>query len=96
MTGAVVEVNSSGVEGPANNPNIKFRSFLCSGLNHGLLHEWNDNDSTLSPWMVCVTDYTCHMIIIAANYNIKHWLPMLNNIVVSPEELSAPRSSSEP
>lgn len=40
MTGAVVEVNSSGVEGPANNPNIKFRSFVCSGLNHGLLHEW--------------------------------------------------------
>ena len=40
MTAAVVEVNSTGVEGPANNPNIKFRSFVCSGLNHGLLHDW--------------------------------------------------------
>ena len=40
MTDAVVEVNSTGVEGPANNPNIKFRSFVCSGLNNGLLHEW--------------------------------------------------------
>jgi hypothetical protein len=40
MTAAVVEINSSGVEGPANNPNIKFRSFVCSGLNNGLLHEW--------------------------------------------------------
>ena len=24
----------------ANNPNIKFRSFVCSGLNNRLLHEW--------------------------------------------------------
>lgn len=26
--------------GMANNPNIKFRSFICQGLNDGLLHEW--------------------------------------------------------
>ena len=24
----------------ANNPNIKFRSFVCCGLNHRQLHEW--------------------------------------------------------
>jgi hypothetical protein len=24
----------------ANNPNIKFRSFVCQGLNDRLLHEW--------------------------------------------------------
>ena len=24
----------------ANNPTIKFHSFLCFGLNHRLLHEW--------------------------------------------------------
>ena len=35
---AVEEVNSH--EGMANNPNIKFRSFVCCGLNNGLLHEW--------------------------------------------------------
>ena len=34
----VVRVNSH--EGMANNPNIKFRSFVCCGLNHRLLHEW--------------------------------------------------------
>jgi myosin-6 len=34
----VVKVNSH--EGMANNPNIKFRSFVCCGLNHRLLHEW--------------------------------------------------------
>ena len=39
-TPQVVEVNSTGVEGPANNPNIKFRSFVCCGLNHAMLHEW--------------------------------------------------------
>ena len=38
LTSAVVDVNSH--EGMANNPNIKFRSFVCCGLNHGLLHEW--------------------------------------------------------
>ena len=38
LLGAVVEVNSH--EGMANNPNIKFRSFVCCGLNHRLLHEW--------------------------------------------------------
>jgi len=35
---AVEEVNSH--EGMANNPNIKFRSFVCCGLNHRALHEW--------------------------------------------------------
>jgi len=35
---AVADVNSH--EGMANNPNIKFRSFVCCGLNHQLLHEW--------------------------------------------------------
>lgn len=35
---AVEEVNSH--EGMANNPNIKFRSFVCCGLNHRQLHEW--------------------------------------------------------
>jgi hypothetical protein len=34
----VGEVNSH--EGMANNPNIKFRSFVCCGLNHRMLHEW--------------------------------------------------------
>ena len=34
----MVEVNSH--DGMANNPNIKFRSFVCCGLNHKLLHEW--------------------------------------------------------
>lgn len=24
----------------ANNPNIKFRSFVCCGLNNRALHEW--------------------------------------------------------
>ena len=38
LTSAVVDVNSH--EGMANNPNIKFRSFVCCGLNSGLLHEW--------------------------------------------------------
>ena len=38
LTAAVVEVNSH--EGMANNPNIKFRSFVCCGLNNRLLHEW--------------------------------------------------------
>ena len=38
LLAAVVEVNSH--EGMANNPNIKFRSFVCCGLNHRLLHEW--------------------------------------------------------
>ena len=38
LTSAVVEVNSH--EGMANNPNIKFRSFVCCGLNHRMLHEW--------------------------------------------------------
>lgn len=27
-------------EGMANNPNIKFRSFVCQGLNDRLLHGW--------------------------------------------------------
>lgn len=35
---AVVDVNSH--EAMANNPNIKFRSFVCSGLNSRELHEW--------------------------------------------------------
>ena len=35
---AVVDVNSH--EGMANNPSIKFRSFVCCGLNHRMLHEW--------------------------------------------------------
>ena len=35
---AVADVNSH--EGMANNPNIKFRSFVCKGLNHRMLHEW--------------------------------------------------------
>jgi hypothetical protein len=34
----VGEVNSH--EGMANNPNIKFRSFVSCGLNHRMLHEW--------------------------------------------------------
>jgi len=34
----VVKINSHA--GMANNPNIKFRSFVCCGLNHRLLHEW--------------------------------------------------------
>ena len=38
LTAAVEEVNSH--EGMQNNPNIKFRSFVCCGLNNGLLHEW--------------------------------------------------------
>ena len=38
LLAAVVEVNSH--DGMANNPNIKFRSFVCSGLNNRLLHEW--------------------------------------------------------
>ena len=38
LLAAVVDVNSH--EGMANNPNIKFRSFVCCGLNHRLLHEW--------------------------------------------------------
>jgi len=38
LLAAVEEVNSH--EGMANNPNIKFRSFVCSGLNHQQLHEW--------------------------------------------------------
>ena len=40
LASAVNEVNSFSGEGPANNPNIKFRSFVCCGLNNGLLHEW--------------------------------------------------------
>jgi len=41
LTDAVVQVNSlSSGDGPVNNPNIKFRSFVCSGLNNGLIHEW--------------------------------------------------------
>jgi myosin heavy subunit len=38
LTNAVIEVNSH--EGMANNPNIKFRSFVCCGLNTQRLHEW--------------------------------------------------------
>ena len=38
LTGAVVDVNKH--DGMANNPNIKFRSFVCCGLNHKLLAEW--------------------------------------------------------
>ena len=38
LLAAVVDVNSH--DGMANNPNIKFRSFVCSGLNNRLLHEW--------------------------------------------------------
>ena len=34
----MVDVNSH--EGMANNPNIKFRSFVCCGLNSGMLHKW--------------------------------------------------------
>ena len=40
LAAAVNEVNSFSGEGPANNPNIKFRSFVCCGLNKGQLHEW--------------------------------------------------------
>jgi len=44
MTAMVVEINSTGVYEPANNPNnnpnIRFRSFVCSALNCGLLHDW--------------------------------------------------------
>ena len=40
LTATVVEVNSTGLEGPAANPNIKFRSFVCCGLNHAQLHDW--------------------------------------------------------
>jgi len=43
MAAAVEAVNSldaGGEGGPVNNPNIKFRSFVCSGLNAGLMHEW--------------------------------------------------------
>jgi len=35
---AVDTVNSH--EGMANNPNIKFRSFVCCGLNERALHDW--------------------------------------------------------
>ena len=38
LTAAVEEVNSH--EGMQNNPNIKFRSFVCCGLNHRHLGEW--------------------------------------------------------
>jgi len=38
LTKAVVQVNEH--EGMAANPNIKFRSFVCQGLNDHLLHEW--------------------------------------------------------
>ena len=38
LLAAVINVNSH--EGMANNPNIKFRSFVCCGLNDRLLHEW--------------------------------------------------------
>ena len=34
----VVKVNSH--DGMANNPNIKFRTFVCCGLNNRVLHEW--------------------------------------------------------
>ena len=40
LTATVVEVNSTGLEGPAANLNIKFRSFVCCGLNHAQLHDW--------------------------------------------------------
>lgn len=50
LTSAVVDVNSH--EGMANNPNIKFRSFVCCGLNHGLLHDWvrvlTDDEETMN------------------------------------------------
>ena len=49
LTSAVVDVNSH--EGMANNPNIKFRSFVCCGLNNGLLHESADGSS---PWVPVV------------------------------------------
>lgn len=38
LTNAVIDVNSH--EGMANNPNIKFRSFVRCALNAGLLHDW--------------------------------------------------------
>ena len=38
LLAAVLQVNSH--EGMANNPNIKFRSFVCCGLNARLLNEW--------------------------------------------------------
>ena len=38
LLAAVVQVNSH--EGMGNNPNIKFRSFVCCGLNHKQLHAW--------------------------------------------------------
>lgn len=38
LLAAVVAINSH--DGMANNPNIKFRSFVCCGLNDLLLHEW--------------------------------------------------------
>ena len=38
LLAAVSEVNSH--EGTANNPNIKFRSFVCFGLNCRALHDW--------------------------------------------------------
>mmetsp|Transcript_48815 Transcript_48815/g.81129 ORF Transcript_48815/g.81129 Transcript_48815/m.81129 type:complete len:235 (-) Transcript_48815:350-1054(-) len=59
FTDAVVEVNSLAADGtPANNPNIKFRSFVCSGLNHRLIHQWikilAEDDDTMTkfyePW----------------------------------------------
>mmetsp|Transcript_47068 Transcript_47068/g.100480 ORF Transcript_47068/g.100480 Transcript_47068/m.100480 type:complete len:172 (-) Transcript_47068:573-1088(-) len=37
---AVNRLDAGGESGPANNPNIKFRSFVCSGLNAGMMHEW--------------------------------------------------------
>lgn len=38
LTTAVDDVNKH--DGIANNPNIKFRSFVCYGLNSQQLHEW--------------------------------------------------------
>jgi hypothetical protein len=38
LTSAVVKVNEH--DGMKDNPNIKFRSFVCQGLNDSLLHEW--------------------------------------------------------
>ena len=50
LTAAVEEVNSH--EGMQNNPNIKFRSFVCCALNHRSLHQWvriltNDSETML-------------------------------------------------
>jgi len=38
LTTAVVDINEN--EGMANNPNIKFRSFVCAGLNNQQMPEW--------------------------------------------------------